>query len=76
MVGRGRPSGAGVYERLERALVDLNQRLGGPPSPREEQTIWDDIWHRAAHHCNALEGNTLDRATKNQDRTRREEARS
>lgn len=59
MVGRGRPSRAAVYERLDQALVELNQRLGGLPSPKEAQTIWDDIWHQEAHHSTALEGNTL-----------------
>lgn len=59
MTGRGRPSRASVYERLDRALAELNERLGGLPDPREAQTIWDDIWHREAHHSTALEGNTL-----------------
>lgn len=59
MVGRGRPSRATVYTRLDQALVELNQRLGGLPNPKEAQTIWDDIWHQEAHHSTALEGNTL-----------------
>ncbi|MBI1758930.1 MAG: Fic family protein [Actinobacteria bacterium] len=59
MVGRGRPSRASVYERLDRALTELNERLGGLPSPKKAQTIWDDIWHLEAHHSTALEGNTL-----------------
>ena len=59
MVGRGRPSRASVYDRLERALVELNQRYGGLPSPKEAQAIWDDMWHQEAHHSTALEGNTL-----------------
>jgi Fic family protein len=59
VAGRGRPSRATVYERLDRALAELNQRLGGLPDPREAQTIWDDIWHLEAHHSTALEGNTL-----------------
>ena len=59
MVGRGRPSRASVYERLDRALAELNQRYGGLPSPTEAQAIWDDIWHQEAHHSTALEGNTL-----------------
>lgn len=33
MVGRGRPSRAGVYVRLDAALAELNQRFGGLPSP-------------------------------------------
>lgn len=59
MAGRGRPSRAGVYARLDQALVELNERLGGLPSPREAETIWDDIWHLEAHNSTALEGNTL-----------------
>lgn len=59
MVGRGRPSRASVYKRLDHALVELNQRLGGLPNPKEAQSIWDDIWHEEAHHSTALEGNTL-----------------
>lgn len=59
MAGRGRPSRATVYQRLDKALAELNQRLGGLPSPKEAQLIWDDIWHEEAHHSTALEGNTL-----------------
>lgn len=58
-MGRGRPSRAVVYQRLEKALAELNQRYGGLPDPREAQAIWDDIWHLEAHHSTALEGNTL-----------------
>lgn len=59
MAGRGRPSRASVYERLGRALTELDQRFGGLPSPREAESIWADIWHQEAHHSTALEGNTL-----------------
>lgn len=62
MVGRvpgGRPSRAAVYARLDEAINDLNQRLGGLPSPVEAEDIWDDLWHQEAHHSTALEGNTL-----------------
>jgi Fic family protein len=48
-----------VYQRLDAALDELNQRLGGLPSPTEARSIWDDIWHEEAHHSTALEGNTL-----------------
>jgi Fic family protein len=48
-----------VYARLDSALVELNGRLGGLPSPTEAQVIWDDIWHLEAHHSTAIEGNTL-----------------
>jgi len=59
MAGRGRPSRSTVYQRLDGALEELNERFGGLPSPREAQEIWDDIWHQEAHHSTALEGNTL-----------------
>ena len=59
MTGRGRPSRAIVYERLGRALTELDQRFGGLPSPKEAESIWADIWHQEAHHSTALEGNTL-----------------
>ncbi|WHT18714.1 Fic family protein [Crossiella sp. CA-258035] len=59
MASRGRPSRASVYQRLDHALVELNTRFGGLPSPKEAQSIWDDIWHLEAHHSTALEGNTL-----------------
>jgi len=40
-------------------LTELDQRFGGLPSPKEAQSIWDDIWHQEAHHSTALEENTL-----------------
>ncbi|MGI5161978.1 Fic family protein [Microbispora sp. CA-102843] len=40
-------------------MQELNQRLGGLPSPTEAEDIWSDIWHLEAHHSTALEGNTL-----------------
>jgi hypothetical protein len=43
VVGRGRPSRASVYDRLGRALAELNERYGGLPNPKEAQSIWDDI---------------------------------
>ena len=58
MAGRGRPSRAVVYERLGRAIMELD-RDGGLPSPREAESIWADIWHQEAHNSTALEGNTL-----------------
>lgn len=58
-MARGRPSRATVYARLDEAIADLNQRLGGLPSPTEAEDIWDDLWHQEAHHSTALEGNTL-----------------
>lgn len=59
MAGRGRPSRATIYERLDRALSELATRYGGLHDPKEAQTIWKDIWHQEAHHSTALEGNTL-----------------
>ena len=58
-MARGRPSRATVYARLEAALAELRDRLGGLPSPKESEAIWSDIWHLEAHHSTALEGNTL-----------------
>lgn len=40
-------------------MVELDDRLGGLPSPQESEFIWADIWHLEAHHSTALEGNTL-----------------
>jgi Fic family protein len=59
VAGRGRPSRASVYERLSIAVAELDERLGGLPSPKEAQSIWTDIWYEEAHHSTALEGNTL-----------------
>jgi Fic family protein len=58
-MARGRPSRATIYKRLDAAIVDLEQHLGGLPSPQESERIWSDIWHLEAHHSTALEGNTL-----------------
>lgn len=58
-MARGRPSRATVYARLETAIAELNERLGGLPSPKESEYIWSDIWHLEAHHSTAIEGNTL-----------------
>ena len=58
-MARGRPSRATVYARLDSAIAELNDRLGGLPSPKESEYIWSDIWHLEAHHSTALEGNTL-----------------
>ena len=58
-MARGRPSRATVYARLDGAMTELRERLGGLPSPKESEFIWSDIWHLEAHHSTALEGNTL-----------------
>ena len=56
---RGRPSRQLVYRRLDDALTELRQRLGGLPSLVQAQDIWTTIGHQEAHHSTALEGNTL-----------------
>ncbi|KNX38271.1 Fic family protein [Luteipulveratus halotolerans] len=58
-MGRGRTSRVTVYARLDAAIAELEDRLGGLPSPRESEYVWSDIWHLEAHHSTALEGNTL-----------------
>lgn len=58
-MARGRPSRTTIYDRLDAALIELRERLGGLPSPDEAKAIWSDIWHLEAHHSTALEGNTL-----------------
>ena len=57
--GPGRPSRKAVYQRLEEAVAELRDRLGGLPSPAEAEDIWTAIWYQEAHHSTALEGNTL-----------------
>lgn len=59
MSGPGRPSRATVYQRLDEAVRELRDRLGGLPSPAEAEDIWSDIWHQEAHNSTAIEGNTL-----------------
>jgi Fic family protein len=58
-MNRGRPSRATVYQRLDEAVAELRDRLGGLPTPAEAEDIWADIWHQEAHNSTALEGNTL-----------------
>ncbi|KAA1429618.1 Fic family protein [Mycolicibacter arupensis] len=58
-MARGRPTRATVYARLDAAIQELEERLGGLPSPKESEFVWSDIWHLEAHHSTALEGNTL-----------------
>ena len=54
-----RPSREQVYERLEGAISEVQERLGGLPDPVEAQGIWTTIWYEEAHHSTAIEGNTL-----------------
>ena len=55
----GRPTRQRVYERLDEAIAELRERMGGLPSPTEAEGIWTSIWLQEAHHSTALEGNTL-----------------
>ncbi|WP_345352360.1 Fic family protein [Actinoallomurus liliacearum] len=48
-----------MYQRLEEAVAELRERLGGLPTPAEAEDIWSDIWHQEAHNSTAIEGNTL-----------------
>jgi hypothetical protein len=57
--GRGRPRRSEIYARLDAAVTELGERLGGLPSPAEAGPIWDDIWVHEAHNSTAIEGNTL-----------------
>lgn len=53
-----RPSRQVIYDRLDRAVNDLEE-MGGLPSVDEAKGIWEGIWHEEAHHSTAIEGNTL-----------------
>lgn len=55
----GRPRRRDVYDRLDEAVGELGDRLGGLPTPTEAEGIWTSIWHQEAHHSTAIEGNTL-----------------
>lgn len=55
----GRPSKEQVYRRLDEAIVELRDRLGGLPDPTEAEDIWTAIWYQEAHNSTAIEGNTL-----------------
>lgn len=57
--GRGRPTRTDVYERLQVALDDMNERFGGLPTRLEAEGIWRDIWREEVHNSTAIEGNTL-----------------
>lgn len=56
--GRGRPSRGVVNQRFAAAIEEL-ANYGGLPKPYEAKNLWDDLWHREAHHSTAIEGNTL-----------------
>jgi Fic family protein len=55
----GRPSRQQVYRRLDEAISELRERLGGLPDPLEADDIWTAIWYQEAHNSTAIEGNTL-----------------
>ncbi|HEY5475044.1 MAG TPA: hypothetical protein VIK32_17885, partial [Candidatus Limnocylindrales bacterium] len=57
--GPGRPSREEVYERLDAAIAEVRDRLGGLPTPAEARAIWDELWVHEAHNSTAIEGNTL-----------------
>ena len=54
-----RPTRAQVSARLEGAIHEVRERLGGLPTPVEAQGIWTTIWYEEVHHSTAIEGNTL-----------------
>jgi hypothetical protein len=56
---RSRPPGHLVYQRLEEAIAELHQQLGGMPSRSEAQGTWTSLGCQEAHQSTALEGNTL-----------------
>jgi Fic family protein len=55
----GRPRRDDIYRRLEEAVGELRDRMGGLPNPVEAEGIWTTIWYEEAHHSTAIEGNTL-----------------
>lgn len=57
--GRGRPTHREVYQRLRGQVDELQDRMGGLPTPDQATGIWRSIWYEEAHHSTALEGNTL-----------------
>ena len=50
-MARGRPSRTTLYTRLDSAIAELNNRLGGLPSPKESEYVWSDIWPLGALAC-------------------------
>src|SRR5690606_18549402 len=56
--GPGRPTREAIYQRFAAAIAEL-ANYGGLPKPHEAKGLWDDVWHREAHHSTAIEGNTL-----------------
>ena len=59
MARRGRLSRNDVYRRLDDAVIELREKLGGLPKPAEAPGVWTELWHQDAHNSTAIEGNTL-----------------
>lgn len=59
MARPGRPSRLDVFARLNHAVADLHNNIGGLPTPLEGEEIWEGIWYEETHNSTALEGNTL-----------------
>jgi Fic family protein len=55
----GRPRRDHLYRRLDEAINELRERMGGLPNPVEADGIWTTIWYEEAHNSTAIEGNTL-----------------
>lgn len=55
----GRQTRDQIHQRLDEAVGELHERLGGLPDPVEAEDIWTAIWFQEAHHSTAIEGNTL-----------------
>lgn len=50
---RGRPRREEIYHRVRVQVGELDNRLGGLPSPAEAAGLWRDIWFEEAHHSTA-----------------------
>jgi Fic family protein len=48
-----------VYERLDAAIAEAKDHLGGPPAPRESRAAWVALWVHEAHNSTAIGGNPL-----------------
>lgn len=46
----GRPRRTQIYRRLDQAIAELHDRLGGLPDPAEAEAIWTTIWYREARN--------------------------
>ena len=57
--GGARPARHPIYHQLAAQFQELNDNLGGLPSPLEASDIWRGIWIEETHNSTAIEGNTL-----------------